>query len=420
MSSPRATATLVVLCLAFVFACNDARETSSSANNPAASASPSKSKAVVFVHGIFGDGRSTWTAEDGKTYWPDLLSGDSQFTDVDVVVKSYTSSGSSNSVQTIAASLAAELADVFSSHKEVIFICHSLGGLIVKELLLDNLQYAKKVPFIVFYATPGGGSFVARFASIFSDNPLLQEMSNAGDEKFLVDLENRWRSAKLAGIHRYCAYELLKMQPHDLRAIVVGGASGANQKLLDFVGGIFVVDPISATYACDSDAPFTGINANHVGIVKPSSRSDGIYTLFVKYYATNGLREQANAQPLRFDKTLCAFYGEANQGANAWNKDEICPLPDRDKLDPDFHQGDFNCCGGGAGSSMTNASIPAGLEIKVDGGHYWSVDHGALQGDDYRLHTYCGPEPPPGPGCNVKVKIIGHYRLMPPATSTAQ
>jgi pimeloyl-ACP methyl ester carboxylesterase len=420
MASKLNAATLVVICIVLVAGCNDAHNTSSDSNNLVASPAQSKKKAVVFVHGIFGDGRSTWTSGDGKTYWPDLLGADSQFADADVVVKSYKSSGVSNSVQTIAGSLATDLAGVFSSHTEVIFICHSLGGLIVKELLLDNPQYAKKVPFVVFYATPGGGSFVARFASIFSDNPLLQEMSNAGDEKFLVDLENRWRGANLASIHRYCAYELLKMQPHDLRTIVVGGASGADQKLLGFVGGIFVVDPISATYACDSGAPFTGIAANHVGIVKPSGRTDPIYTLFANYYSTNGLQTASNAQPQRFDKTLCAFYGEANQGASAWNKDEICPLPDRDKLDSDFHQGDFNCCGGGAGSTMTNASIPAGLEVKVDGGHYWSVDHGALQGDSYRLHTYCGPEPAPGPGCNVKVKIVGHYRIMPSTTATVQ
>jgi triacylglycerol esterase/lipase EstA (alpha/beta hydrolase family) len=145
MSSPRSTAKLVVVCLALVLGCNDARKTSSSTNNPVGSTAQSKSKAVVLVHGIFGDGRSTWTAEDGNTYWPDLLGGDSQFADADIVVKSYASSGSSNSVQTIAAFLAAELASVFSSHKEVVFICHSLGGLIVKEMLLDNPQYAKVI-----------------------------------------------------------------------------------------------------------------------------------------------------------------------------------------------------------------------------------------------------------------------------------
>jgi hypothetical protein len=307
----------------------------------------------------------------------------------------------------------------FSRHKEVIFFCHSLGGLIVKQLLLDNPQYAQKIPFIVFYATPGAGSFVARFASVFSDDPLLQAMSNAGDNKYLLNLEDRWRSAKFH-LHRYCAYEERKMRPHALRAIVVGGTADAEQKLRDFVGGIYVVDPFSATYAYDSNAGFTGIDANHTGIVKPASRGNASYILFAKYYAAHGLNELVTAQPLRYDKTLCAFYGEANQGSNAWNKDEVCPVPERTKLDTDFHQGDFNCCGGGAGSSMTNASIPTGLEIKVDGGHYWSVDRGSFQSDVYKLHTYCGPEPAPGPGCNVKVKIIGHYRILQSDTASTE
>ena len=60
---------------------------------------------------------------------------------------------------------------------------------------------------------------------------------------------------------------------------------------------------------------------------------------------------------------------------------------------------------------MTLKDIPRGLEIDVDGGHYWAVLNGALKGEDYYLHTYCGPEGRPGPGCNVKVKIIGHYKL---------
>jgi len=416
--------TLAMLCLAClpsVLGGQSSPKSIAPVNGTPASIPKTKSKAIVFVHGIYGSGKETWKSPDGKTYWPDLMSGDSQFSDADVVVKSYLTpfTGNSNSVQTISSSLGSELADIFSSHKEVIFLCHSLGGLIVKQLLLDNPRYAKKVPFIVFYATPGGGSFVARFASVFSEDPLLQAMSNAGDNKYLVGLENRWRTAKFS-THRYCAYELLKMRPHDLRSMVVGGAPDAKQKLLDFVGGIYVVDPISATYACDSNAEFTGIDANHVGIVKPSSRADASYSLFAKYYATHGVQERTNAQPLRFDKAVCAFYGEANQGAGGWNKDEVCPVPDRDKLDPDFHQGDFNCCGGGAGSSMTNASIPAGIEIRVDGGYYWSVDRGSLEGDVYKLHTYCGPEPAPGPGCNVKVKIIGHYRIFRPETANTE
>lgn len=412
MEFSRRLAALSLTCLALILSCSKSEEPIISTSQTSTSTLRGKSRAVVFVHGIYGSGQNTWKSDDGKAFWPDLMRADSKFSDADVVVKSYLTpfTGNHNSVQTISASLGGDLTDVFSTHREVIFLCHSLGGLIVKQLLLDNPRYAQKVPFIVFYATPGAGSFVARFASVFSDDPLLQAMSSAGDNEYLLDLERRWRKAQFQP-HRYCAYEERKMRPHDLRAIVIGGTTDADQKLLDFVGGIYVVDPFSATYGCDSGAGFTGIDANHVGIVKPASRADASYVLFAKYYTANGLRERANAQPLRYDKTICAFYGEANQGSSAWNQDQTCPVPDRAKLDPDFHQGDFNCCGGGAGSSMTNISVPAGLEIKVDGGHYWSVDHGSLEGDVYKLHTYCGPEPAPGPGCNVKVKVIAHYKV---------
>jgi hypothetical protein len=158
----------------------------------------------------------------------------------------------------------------------VIFICHSLGGLIVKQMLVDYPSLAQKVPFIVFCATPGSGAFLARFTSVFSADPLLKSMSSSGDNDYLLWLEDRWSSGGFT-THRYCAYEKQKTRPNDLSSLFVGGPAGAGCKLFDFVGGIYVVDPFSATYGCDSSAPFTGINANHVQIVKPQDSSDPIY-----------------------------------------------------------------------------------------------------------------------------------------------
>jgi pimeloyl-ACP methyl ester carboxylesterase len=406
---------LITCCQVFILyfsACSHA--SNSPDNGPDVSTSAGKVRAVIFVHGIYGSGRDTWASENPKAYWPDLMRSDSQFAGADVIVADYATSltGNSNSVTAIAASLAKNLAPVFSAHKEVIFLCHSLGGLIVKQLLLDNPQYAQKVPFIVFYGTPGAGSFVARFASVFSNDPLLQAMSDAGDNNYLLNLEGRWRGAQFK-IHRYCAYEEVKVSPRDLRGVFVGGAPNADRQLHEFVGGIYVVDPFSATYGCDSNSSFTGIAANHMGIVKPTNIKAASYILFAKYYAANGILHQAPAEPIRYDKVLCAFYGEALQGSQAWNKDEVCPIPQKGLLDQDFHQGDFSCCGGGAGPGMTIADIPAGLEVRVDGGHFWAVEKRPFDNDNYRIHTYCGPEPAPGPGCNVKVKIIGHYKILP-------
>lgn len=109
-------------------------------------------------------------------------------------------------------------------------------------------------------------------------------------------------------------------------------------------------------------------------------------------------------------KSVCQFYGQADQGASAWNKDESCIIPQDQLLDTTYHQYDFVCCGGGASSPTTSRDIPPGLEIRVTGSYYWSVANPKLVENQFFLHTYCGPAASPGPGCNVRVEVFAHYR----------
>ena len=156
------------------------------------------------------------------------------------------------------------------------------------------------------------------------------------------------------------------------------------------------------------------INENHLGIVKPVNREHPAYVALRDRYVQNGKAVPTTPSVVRYGETLCAFYGESNSGGSAWHKDEACPIKNLTNLDPEYRQTDFNCCGGGASSPMTNRDIPPGLEIRTDGGYYWAVLNGHLDGGDYRLHTYCGPGGAGLPGCNVKVKVIGHYRIVRP------
>lgn len=119
---------------------------------------------------------------------------------------------------------------------------------------------------------------------------------------------------------------------------------------------------------------------------------------------------------------ICDLYGSADSGADAWHKNEECMLPKRFKLDLSYHQKDFRCCGGGATSDISAADIPAGIHIKVDGGHFWSVvkpmgiqtieedDEGRAIQRRFFIHTYCGPAGKPGPGCNVKVAVYAKQK----------
>src|SRR5262245_2110992 len=99
------------------------------------------------------------------------------------------------------------------------------------------------------------------------------------------------------------------------------------------------------------------------------------------------------SEPILSSEKVCHLYGQAGQGGAAWNKDDSCAIPRVELLDGNYHQSDFICCGGGATSPTTNRDIPAGLELQVTGGHYWSVANPRLVGVQFYLHTYCGPEP---------------------------
>ena len=119
-------------------------------------------------------------------------------------------------------------------------------------------------------------------------------------------------------------------------------------------------------------------------------------------------------------ENVCHLYRQANQGASAWNRDDSCAIPRVEYfLDSSYRQNNFICCGGGATSPTTNADIPAGLELRVSGGHYWSVYGPKLVAGTFYLHTYFGPEPAPGPGCNVDVQVWAHYRVVPAAAKAS-
>jgi triacylglycerol esterase/lipase EstA (alpha/beta hydrolase family) len=168
-----------------------------------------KPRVIVFVHGLHG-GRETWRAPNGA-YWPQFIQSDPHFQKSDVVVAEYPTPSRRGQLST------AQLAQILWQglerqrvwdHQEVVFIAHSLGGILVEEMLLNHPADAARVRFIVSYATPHQGSFVANLAKIYDSDPLLTDLRESNDNSFLMDLEQKWRSTEpVTRIHRYCAFE---------------------------------------------------------------------------------------------------------------------------------------------------------------------------------------------------------------------
>lgn len=251
-------------------------------------------RVIVFVHGLHGS-RDTWRAANGA-YWPQLIQTDPHFQRSDVVVAEYPTPSMRGQYSTV------QLSEILWNnlqaqhvwdHQEVVFIAHSLGGLITEEMLLNHPVDAARVPFIVSYATPHEGSFVASLARIYDSDPLLTDLKDSDDNSFLINLEQKWRSTSSAArIHRYCAFEGLDTAA----GAGVGRYLGAHTRVVSYY---------SATYGCDVDTPPQKINANHIDIVKPAGRSADAYTFFALIYRKNPVLSVVDAvrdsQPLRID-----------------------------------------------------------------------------------------------------------------------
>lgn len=136
---------------------------------------PDRTADVIFVHGLDGDALSTWRAEGKQeNFWPRWLGDD--FPDVGVwslgyAVSSSAWKGNSMPLADRATNTLDQLELDGIGHRPVIFICHSLGGLLVKQMLRhandfgnpDYQRIADQTRGLVFLSTPHSGSNIANW-----------------------------------------------------------------------------------------------------------------------------------------------------------------------------------------------------------------------------------------------------------------
>jgi pimeloyl-ACP methyl ester carboxylesterase len=241
----------------------------------------SRPRVIVFVHGLHGS-RESWRAANGA-YWPDMVRTDPRFAYSDVEVAEYptpASNGRMSSVQLAEILWTRLKQDHVWEHREVVFIAHSLGGILVEEMLLRHPADAARVRFIVSYGTPHEGSPIARIASIYDRDPLLNDLSDASNNAFLTQLENNWRGHdSVNGIHRFCAYESEDTTPEN----------GFGRYLKTHAR---VVSYFSATYGCDVTTPPQEIHADHLHMVRPLDQTSSAYDFFYRVYRDNPILEE--------------------------------------------------------------------------------------------------------------------------------
>jgi len=208
---------------------------------------------IIFVHGVLGNAKSTWTHDSTRSFWPDLLKKDPKFNGFNIYVYGFPSPlvGRSYSVDELADNMKLVLgqADVLA-HKELIFLSHRL---ITRALLLKYRDFLPKVSYLYFFSTPTTGSEMANVAHLVSRNPQFRNMFPMGDNTYMESLQSSWLAARIR-VRSYCAYEKLETYGFD------------------------VVTRQSATNLCTE--ALTPLLRDHVSIVKPDGPTDLPYVAF--------------------------------------------------------------------------------------------------------------------------------------------
>jgi hypothetical protein len=171
-----------------------------------------------------------------------------------------------------------------NNYQEIYFIAHSLGGIVVKQMILDALDrsplFAQRIRAVIFVSVP---SSTARFQSMLSRLPLADAMAGPiiryfltpGGTQYLQELDNSWSyliadGNEKAHVAQHCAYETRPVGLPPFTAVVVPQSQSENQCASKFVAN----------------------NENHVSIIKATLDSP------IHSWARNQILSASGAAPI--------------------------------------------------------------------------------------------------------------------------
>lgn len=244
---------------------------------------------VVFIHGLGGDARETWMNDPNnpKTFWPDWLQED--LPGISVISHNYEaqplkSIGALMSIGDRALNMLHALSVNGLGQRPLVFVTHSLGGLLVKEMLRqadfrqdETFQaLARSTVGIVFIATPHHGSdwgglvrFISQRYGLLNDKVQELKCDSAHlqqlNDWFASYVERRREAQAPLMVESYCETKPLKWNHIEL-GVVVGRVSASS-------------DPHVSVIPLPED---------HVSICKPSARTEQLY-LGIKRFVSKAI-----------------------------------------------------------------------------------------------------------------------------------
>ena len=158
--------------------------------------------AIVFVHGFGGEAAKTWgdppSPERSLPAFPALLAAESPLQEYDIYSVGYDTGlapdirgiwSSDPSIPVLAKYLITKASQAPLSYYEgLVFLSHSMGGLVVQRALVDDHELSNRVTHLFFFGTPSGGLQKASLGTWFKK----QVGDMAKGSEFIASLRSAW------------------------------------------------------------------------------------------------------------------------------------------------------------------------------------------------------------------------------------
>ena len=278
------------------------------------------SEVFVFIHGIYGHSQDTWRVDSKSKALYDYVAERPVFNAPKVISIGYNSpmTGNDEDVSQIAQKLWMSLKRRgVDKCDNIYFVCHSMGGLIAKSMILrlpyEDAHVRDRIRALYFFAVPNNGANIAKLGAKLSYNAQLESMFPAGMNAFIRNMREDFVKFSLP---IYMAYE--SSPTLGIKVVPYESATGA--------GVSSPLKPVS-------------LRGNHNEIVKPNAAGNGeieVLTVLETWHdhvqATLWIQNQEKLHAL--SRTLQILANNIWQGLH-------------DKLDMEKLRSTFNLGGGG-------------------------------------------------------------------------
>jgi tetratricopeptide (TPR) repeat protein len=225
----------------------------------------------AFVHGVLSSSETCWRNAENGAYWPELVARDPALNSPAVFVSGYPSTLGSGPIDVIDAAevvmrdlRAAGQASAPLARSRLVFVCHSQGGIVVRQLLVSFAdEFRAKQIGIVLCASPSWGSLIGTLAA-----PITRLLG------FKQGYQLRWGSDSLIGLDRAFVRLLNKKTFAQLSGMCLVETRGFLPML-----PVLVIEAAATRYFVWHRIP----RATHGSLVKPTSTSEESHRWLVDF-----------------------------------------------------------------------------------------------------------------------------------------